>query len=82
VLFAEILLQQEAIPPPTGAVTYQTAYLQGAAFPVAYIGGAAPTVNAGSTDKVQRYIANCQAMGIEVMPPDPQCLRHRLHPNR
>ena len=28
------------------------------------------TVNAGSSDKVQRYIANCTAMGIEVMPPD------------
>jgi DNA polymerase-3 subunit alpha len=28
------------------------------------------TVNAGQTEKVQRYIANCQAMGIEVLPPD------------
>jgi len=28
------------------------------------------TVNAGASDKVQRYIANCNAMGIEVMPPD------------
>jgi DNA polymerase-3 subunit alpha len=28
------------------------------------------TVNAGTTDKVQRYISNCNAMGIEVMPPD------------
>jgi DNA polymerase-3 subunit alpha len=28
------------------------------------------TVNAGQSDKVQRYIANCLAMGIEVMPPD------------
>jgi DNA polymerase-3 subunit alpha len=28
------------------------------------------TVNAGASDKVQRYIANCQAMGIEVLPPD------------
>ena len=26
------------------------------------------TVNAGA-DKVQRYISNCNAMGIEVMPP-------------
>jgi len=51
-----------------GAVTYQTAYLK-AHFPVAYM-AALLTVNAGSTDKVQRYIANCQAMGIEVMPPD------------
>jgi DNA polymerase-3 subunit alpha len=51
-----------------GAVTYQTAYLK-AHYPVAYM-AALLTVNAGQTDRVQRYIANCQAMGIEVMPPD------------
>ncbi len=51
-----------------GAVTYQTAYLK-AHYPVAYM-AALLTVNAGTSDKVQRYIANCQAMGIEVMPPD------------
>ena len=28
------------------------------------------TVNAGAADKVQRYISNCNSMGIEVMPPD------------
>ena len=51
-----------------GAVTYQTAYLK-AHFPVAYM-AALLTVNAGQSDRVQRYIANCQAMGIEVLPPD------------
>ncbi len=51
-----------------GAVTYQTAYLK-AHYPVAYM-AALLTVNAGDTTKVQRYIANCNAMGIEVMPPD------------
>ncbi len=51
-----------------GAVTYQTAYLK-AHYPVAYM-AALLTVNAGSTDKIQRYISNCNAMGIEVMPPD------------
>ena len=51
-----------------GAVTYQTAYLK-AHYPVAYM-AALLTVNSGTTDKVQRYIANCNAMGIEVMPPD------------
>ena len=51
-----------------GAVTYQTAYLK-AHYPVAYM-AALLTVNAGQTEKVQRYIANCQAMGIEVLPPD------------
>ncbi|MFM7086509.1 MAG: DNA polymerase III subunit alpha [Cyanobium sp.] len=51
-----------------GAVTYQTAYLK-AHYPVAYM-AALLTVNAGQSDRVQRYIANCLAMGIEVMPPD------------
>ncbi|WP_269623144.1 DNA polymerase III subunit alpha [Prochlorococcus marinus] len=51
-----------------GAVTYQTAYLK-AHYPVAYM-AALLSVNAGSSDKVQRYIANCNSMGIEVKPPD------------
>jgi DNA polymerase-3 subunit alpha len=51
-----------------GAVTYQTAYLK-AHYPVAYM-AALLTVNAGQTDKVQRYISNCNSMGIEVLPPD------------
>lgn len=50
-----------------GAVTYQTAYLK-AHYPVAYM-AALLTVNAGDSTKVQRYIANANAMGIEVMPP-------------
>ncbi len=51
-----------------GAVTYQTAYLK-AHYPVAYM-AALLTVNSGSTEKVQRYISNCNSIGIEVMPPD------------
>ncbi len=51
-----------------GAVTYQTAYLK-AHYPVAYM-AALLTVNAGATEKVQRYISNCNSMGIEVVPPD------------
>jgi len=51
-----------------GAVTYQTAYLK-ANYPVAYM-AALLTVNSGSSDKVQRYIGNCNAMGIEVLRPD------------
>ncbi len=51
-----------------GAVTYQTAYLK-AHYPVAYM-AALLTVNSGSSDKVQRYISNCNTMGIEVMPPN------------
>ena len=51
-----------------GAVTYQTAYLK-AHYPVAYM-AALLTVNAGDTTKVQRYIANANAMGIDVMPPN------------
>ncbi|HRD41252.1 MAG TPA: DNA polymerase III subunit alpha [Prochlorococcaceae cyanobacterium AMR_MDS_5431] len=51
-----------------GAVTYQTAYLK-AHYPVAYM-AALLTVNSGASDKVQRYISNCNSMGIEVKPPD------------
>ncbi len=51
-----------------GAVTYQTAYLK-AHYPVAYMASLL-TVNAGDTEKVQRYISNCNAMGIQVLPPD------------
>ncbi|MEB3256864.1 MAG: DNA polymerase III subunit alpha [Cyanobacteriota bacterium] len=51
-----------------GAVTYQTAYLK-AHHPVAYM-AALLTVNAGDSDKVQRYISNCNSMGIQVMAPD------------
>ena len=51
-----------------GAVTYQTAYLK-AHYPVAYM-AALLTVNAGSVDKIQRYISNCNSMGINVLPPN------------
>tara|TARA_Y100001970_G_scaffold293903_1_gene444435 strand:+ start:2411 stop:5926 length:3516 start_codon:yes stop_codon:yes gene_type:complete len=51
-----------------GAVTYQTAYLK-AHFPVDYM-AALLTVNSGSSEKVQRYISNCNSMGIEVLPPN------------
>jgi DNA polymerase-3 subunit alpha len=51
-----------------GYVTFQTAYLK-ANFPVEYM-AALLTVNSGSADKVQKYIANCASMGIEVLPPD------------
>lgn len=51
-----------------GYVTFQTAYLK-ANYPVEYM-AALLTVNSGVQDKVQKYIANCQAMGITVEPPD------------
>lgn len=51
-----------------GYVTYQTAYLK-ANFPVEYM-AALLTANSGDQDKVQRYIATCITMGIEVLPPD------------
>ena len=50
-----------------GAVTYQTAFLK-AHFPVAYMASLL-SVNAGSSDKMQRYISNCYSMGIEVISP-------------
>ncbi|WP_293132645.1 OB-fold nucleic acid binding domain-containing protein [Microcoleus sp. bin38.metabat.b11b12b14.051] len=49
-------------------ITYQTAYLK-ANFPVEYM-AALLTANRGDQDKVQRYIANCIKLGIEVEPPD------------
>lgn len=51
-----------------GYVTYQTAYLK-ANYPVEYM-AALLTANSGDQDKVQKYIATCLAMGIEVEPPD------------
>ena len=50
-----------------GAVTYQTAFLK-AHYPVAYMASLL-SVNAGSSDKMQRYISNCYSMGIEVISP-------------
>ena len=49
-------------------ITYQTAYLK-ANYPVEYM-AALLTANRGDQDKVQRYIANCIKLGIEVEPPD------------
>ncbi|MBW4649810.1 MAG: DNA polymerase III subunit alpha [Kastovskya adunca ATA6-11-RM4] len=51
-----------------GYVTYQTAYLK-ANYPVEYM-AALLTANSGNQDKVQRYIATCSSMGIEVEQPD------------
>jgi DNA polymerase III subunit alpha len=51
-----------------GYVTYQTAYLK-ANFPVEYM-AALLTANSGDQDKVQKYIATCLSMGIEVESPD------------
>ena len=51
-----------------GYVTFQTAYLK-ANYPVEYM-AALLTVNSGVQEKVQKYIANCQSMGIKVELPD------------
>jgi DNA polymerase-3 subunit alpha len=51
-----------------GYVTFQTAYLK-AHYPVEYM-AALLTVNSSNQDKLQKYIANCQAMGIAVESPD------------
>jgi DNA polymerase-3 subunit alpha len=51
-----------------GYVTYQTAYLK-ANYPVEYMAALLSSVS-GDQDKVQRYIANCRSMGIQVLPPD------------
>lgn len=49
-------------------VTYQTAYLK-ANYPAEYM-AALLTANSGDQDKVNKYIANCSSMGIEVEQPD------------
>lgn len=51
-----------------GYVTFQTAYLK-AHYPVEYM-AALLTANSGDQDKVQRYLATCLTMGIEIQPPD------------
>lgn len=48
-------------------VTYQTAYLK-ANYPAEYM-AALLTANSGDQDKVNKYIANCTSMGIDVEPP-------------
>jgi len=49
-------------------VTYQTAYLK-ANYPVEYM-AALLTANSGNQDKIQKYIATCVNMNIQVEPPD------------
>lgn len=51
-----------------GYVTYQTAYLK-ANYPVEYM-AALLTASSGSQDKVQKYIATCSSIGIDVLQPD------------
>lgn len=51
-----------------GYVTYQTAYLK-ANYPLQYM-AALLTANSGDTDKIQKYINNCNNMGIAIDPPD------------
>ncbi len=49
-------------------VTYQTAYLK-THYPVEYMTALLSSVSADK-DKVQNYIAECQAMSIDILPPD------------
>jgi DNA polymerase III subunit alpha len=49
-------------------VTYQTAYLK-THYPVEYMTALLSSVS-GEQDKVQGYIAECQSMGIDILPPD------------
>ena len=51
-----------------GYVTYQTAYLK-ANYPVEYM-AALLSSSSGDQDKVQKYIASCGNMGIEVLAPN------------
>lgn len=49
-------------------LTYQTAYLK-THYPVEYMTALLSSVS-GEQDKVQGYIAECQEMGIDILPPD------------
>ncbi len=49
-------------------VTYQTAYLK-THYPVEYMTALLSSVS-GDQDKVQGYIAECQSVGIDILPPD------------
>jgi DNA polymerase-3 subunit alpha len=49
-------------------LTYQTAYLK-THYPVEYMTALLSSVS-GDKDKVQGYIAECQAMNIDILPPD------------
>jgi DNA polymerase-3 subunit alpha len=49
-------------------LTYQTAYLK-THYPVEYMTALLSSVSADK-DKVQNYIAECQAMNIDILPPD------------
>ena len=51
-----------------GYVTYQTAYLK-ANYPLEYM-AALLTANSGDKDKVQKYIATCMNMSIQIESPD------------
>ncbi|MEK7121423.1 MAG: DNA polymerase III subunit alpha, partial [Patescibacteria group bacterium] len=51
-----------------GRVAYQTAYMK-ANFPAEYM-CAVLTAEAGDTEKISEVIAECQRMGISVLPPD------------
>ncbi len=51
-----------------GYVTYQTAYLK-ANYPVEYMAALLSSIS-GDQDKVQKYIASCFSMGIDILPPD------------
>ena len=51
-----------------GRVAYQTAYMK-ANFPAEYM-CAVLTAEAGDTEKISEVIAECQRMGIPVLPPD------------
>lgn len=49
-------------------LTYQTAYLK-THYPVEYMSAVMTSVS-GEQDKVQGYIAECQSMDIQILPPD------------
>jgi DNA polymerase III subunit alpha len=51
-----------------GFVTYQTAYLK-ANYPVEYLAALLSSVK-GDQDKVQKYLSDCNSIGVSIQPPD------------
>lgn len=60
-------------------VTYQTAFLK-ANYPVEYMASLL-TANSDDQDKVKKYIANCQALGITVEGPNINCSEVNFTPS-
>ncbi len=63
-----------------GIVTYRTAYLK-ANYPVEFMAGVL-SYEVNNTDKISNFVAECQRMGIEILPPDVNKSAIKFSPER